>query len=133
MSKLTHLPSIHKCKYIGWSLKLLEHLKSIKFLDQVVLGNPPLENDTLEINVPHEHGILMEEVTIKTRTPLYERFATMLSATLLLFDLSTVHGIIHTFVDELFYFLQKGVVIEEQQVANKLRGSQANQDARFEL
>jgi len=75
--------------------------------DQVVIDNPPLENNILEINVPREHEILMEELTIKVTTPLYERSATsMLSITLLLFDLSTMHGIIHIFVDELFSLLR---------------------------
>jgi hypothetical protein len=48
----------------------------------------------------------MGELTIKATTPLYEGFATsMLSTTLLLLNLSIVHGVIHTFVDELFSLL----------------------------
>jgi hypothetical protein len=78
------------------------------FQDQVVLDNPPLENNTLQLNVPREHEILMEELTIKATTPLYERSAiSMLFVTLLLFDLSIMHGVIHTFVDELFSLLRK--------------------------
>jgi hypothetical protein len=46
--------------------------------------------------------------TIKAITPLYEGFVTsMLSATLLLLNLSTVHGVTHTFVDELFSLWQE--------------------------
>lgn len=85
--------------------------------DQVVLDNPPLENNTLELNVPHEHEILMEELTIKATTPLYERFAiSMLSATLLLFDLSVMHGVIHTFVDELFSLLRKELLLKNNKL-----------------
>jgi hypothetical protein len=40
--------------------------------DQVALDNPPLENNTIEIHVPHEHEIIMEELTIKASTPLYK-------------------------------------------------------------
>jgi hypothetical protein len=59
----------------------------------------------------------MEELTIKATTPLYERFATnMLSATLLSFDLNTMHGVIHTFVDELFYLLQKELLLNNNKL-----------------
>ncbi len=76
--------------------------------NQVAFDNPPLENNTPHVDVPHEHEILMEELTIKATTPLYEGFATnMLSATLLLLNLSIVHVITHTFVDELFSLLRK--------------------------
>jgi len=46
------------------------------FQNQIAIDNPPLENNTSDLHVPHEHEILMEELTIKATTPLYERYAT---------------------------------------------------------
>lgn len=53
----------------------------------------------------------MEVLFAKVKTLLYERFScSMLSAMLLLLNLSIVHGITNTFMDELFSLLRNEVL-----------------------
>jgi hypothetical protein len=50
----------------------------------------------------------------KTLTPLYEGSSTsMLSTTLLLLNLRTIHGVSNSFMDELFSLLQKELLLGE--------------------
>jgi hypothetical protein len=54
------------------------------------------------------HEAIMESMLTKASTPLFEgSFTSMLSATLLLLNLKTIHGLTNVFMDELFSLLQK--------------------------
>jgi hypothetical protein len=66
-----------------------------------------LEDATNDINIPNPQGhcdeTVMEAMFTKVSTPLYEGSSTsMLSTTLLLLNLRTIHGISNSFMDELF-------------------------------
>ncbi len=71
-----------------------------------------MEDTPDDINIPNPQGCrgeaLMEAMLTKTSTPLYEGSSTsMLSTTLLLLNLRTIHGTSNSFMDELFSLLQK--------------------------
>jgi hypothetical protein len=58
-------------------------------------------------DAPHDE-VMMEALFSKATTPLYKGCSiSMLSTTLLLLSLNIVHGVTHTFMDELFSLLRK--------------------------
>jgi hypothetical protein len=71
-----------------------------------------LEDTADDISIPNPQGhydeALMEIMLTKASTFLYEgSFTNMLSTTLLLLNLRTIHGVSNNFMDELFSLLWK--------------------------
>lgn len=79
-------------------------------------GNPTNDVDFLVDHEGHQEA-LMEEMTLKASTLLYEGVSTnMLSAMLLWLNLKVVHGISNAFMDELFSLLWKQLLPNENKM-----------------
>jgi hypothetical protein len=101
-----------------------EAFSSYDQLQQSMNENPtPLEGDPSKI-APSDMEILgdqsqHETLLAKASTPLYESSSTSILATiLLLLNLKTLHGVSSVFMDEFFFFSEKGIATKREQNAN---------------
>ncbi len=88
---------------------------TIDVIQQASEKHAPPKGPQLETNTPNvgasQNEVILELLFTKATTFLYKGSSgSMLLATLLWLNLSTVHGMVHTFVDQLFSLLKNGLL-----------------------